>query len=825
MRHSRSSNHSTLVAWCIALFSTLVFTLARASIAAELAPAAVDEPEISESQETATGDDTFQRARFVQPQSSLTPSIDVAPQVRSPLGAQSVSTSLFGDGTIAASFLGQPTTPQGGVTGTAEANVRSSTDVGNLLGKSPFVLSIGAQRRNPIVTDPRIRGSRVGQLAASGSHWVPARIDLDTAVNKINSHAVDRVAAINGPYTTRLGPGFQFLDIQLQRAPRYADGPETHASLGIDYKHNGNQVYGREAAWGGNDRWGWKANLGQSGGGSYSSGNGSRIPAGFNSRDYNVALGYDLTDDSFVEFNYLGLGQNNLLLPGQVFDIDKLGTDAFEVTYGLRDQYLYDLLTFEVWTNDTTFDGSAQRNSKREFFPFLDDVQYVGFTHVNSASTGYNLATSWQESDGSELVIGTDMRLINQFLNEIGSGNTGGLNGLFVNANSPIPQSYTLDFGIYAESALQVSDVTRVSGGVRGDFARANITADPATLQRLGNYTVQPSFAQIVGSTDTVRNFSTAAGFLTAEYSVSDEWTWFSKVGASQRTPNQTELYAAQPFMALLQNGLNTVTGDPTLRPESLLQTDIGMTWSGERLQAGVGGFYAWGFNYITFENIGIVYGPGLVPEQVALKYVNTDLATFFGTDAYLQYDYTEYLTPFGTLTYVEGTDQTRNGNFATQPVGFNLAGVPVASQQVAGATRGAFNNGALGGIPVGGPNTEPLPSILPLQARLGVRWHARKEIGETTRKLPWSVEFSTRLVASQTRVASSLLETTTRGFTLVDINTYWQSNPNTLFKLGFENIGGINYREHLDYRSQDPRARTMVQPCFTMGAGAERTC
>lgn len=79
---------------------------------------------------------------------------------------------------------------------TLEAITRVTTDAGNLLGKSPSVLSVETQRRNPIVTDPRVRGSRVGALAASGSYWVPARIDLDTVLRKIDSRDINRVTVI-----------------------------------------------------------------------------------------------------------------------------------------------------------------------------------------------------------------------------------------------------------------------------------------------------------------------------------------------------------------------------------------------------------------------------------------------------------------------------------------------------------------------------------------------------------------------------------------------------------------------------------------------------
>ncbi len=78
----------------------------------------------------------------------------------------------------------------------SEAMPRSASDLGSLLKKSPSALSTGSQMRTPIVNDPRIRGSRIGSLAASGSHWVPARADLDTVLSKFDSRQIESVSII-----------------------------------------------------------------------------------------------------------------------------------------------------------------------------------------------------------------------------------------------------------------------------------------------------------------------------------------------------------------------------------------------------------------------------------------------------------------------------------------------------------------------------------------------------------------------------------------------------------------------------------------------------
>ena len=120
--------------------------------------------------------------------------------------------------------------------------------------------------------------------------------------------------------------------------------------------------------------------------------------------------------------------------------------------------------------------------------------------------------------------------------------------------------------------------------------------------------------------------------------------------------------------MFLLQNGQNTVTGDPRLSQERAWQVDLGLACEYCRLRGGINGFHAWVFDYITFENLNVFRAPpaGQV-EQVSLKYVNTDLATLAGFELFAECDVNDWLTPFATLKYVEGRDHTRNGHFATR--------------------------------------------------------------------------------------------------------------------------------------------------------------
>ena len=103
------------------------------------------------------------------------------------------------------------------------------------------------------------------------------------------------------------------------------------------------------------------------------------------------------------------------------------------------------------------------------------------------------------------------------------------------------------------------------------------------------------------------------------------------------------------------ENGLNTVTGDPTLDKERLVQIDAGIRYLGTDLRLGLSGYHAWIRDYITFENTNVFrYAKSGAVEQVQLKYINTDLATLTGAEFQGEIDVASPVTCFGTCRFVD---------------------------------------------------------------------------------------------------------------------------------------------------------------------------
>jgi iron complex outermembrane receptor protein len=665
-----------------------------------------------------------------------------------------------------------------------ESKARSTTDVGSLLGKSSRTRGVAAQKRSPIITDPRIRGSRVGQLAAAGSYWLPARIDLDTVLSKVDSDLIASVDVVKGPYAVEYGPGTSFLSFDLLASPRSDNGPDFGGSTSLEYRTNGEQWYGRQTASYADEDWGARVGYGHRTGSDYDAGNGANIPSSYKSRDLDVALGFDVAPGQSLELFYLHQDQTDVELAGQAFDIDDLTTDAFESTWINENVGWADRLEIEGWYNQSDLSGNAQRSSKRQTFPFLDVIRFVGTTNIRSISTGARMEAVWEHDEFSQSRAGVDVRVTRQELDEIASGQFGFT--IFSNANSPIPKSAQVNPGLFVEHSVEAETGTIFTVGARADIVTSEILDETGDLQNVGTGGIPLS--AILGTDDFDQSFGLWSMFATIDHPIDQNWTFKSGAGYGMRPPSLTEMYVAESFMFLLQSGLNTVTGDPRLDPERRWQIDAGLDYQNEQLSMSGNFFHAWVHDRITFENLSVRRGPpfGQI-EQTNLKYVNTERSTLFGFEADAEWSLSDSVELFGQISYVEGTDHTRNGDFAT----LQAQSLPLSpSERIAGQPRGAFSG-------VNGGDEEPLPGIAPLQSTLGIRLNG--ELGES----PFSIEVAARIVDNQSRVASSLLETGTPGFTVWDTRGVLQVTDSVTAFAGVENFTDKNYREHFDFRSQ----------------------
>ncbi|MCA9050493.1 MAG: TonB-dependent receptor [Planctomycetaceae bacterium] len=644
----------------------------------------------------------------------------------------------------------------------AESKGRVSTDVGDLLRKSISSHGVSTQDRTPITTDTRVRGQHAGQVLASGSYWTPVRADLDTMMNKIDSRLISDVIVIKGPYSSRYGPGFRFIDFELVQTQRY-DGLESHGSTSFDYDSNGEQSYGRQSLWGGSTDWGYHISYGHRTGTDYRAGNGDRIPSGYKSRDLFVALGKDLSSHESIEFNYLRLDQTDLEFPGLVYDINYLVTNGYEVKYTDTDPSFANRLDVEVWYNATRFNGDTRNPGKVQRIPALPTILYsasgldgYAITNAGGSSLGYRWEATYGLPGDIQTSVGLDLTHLRQQLNDI--------EPLLPDAgdnNFPIPPSNSTDFGLFLEETTPLSDVVSVTTGARFDAVITN--ADNI----VGG--VPFPISDILDADELQQEFYLWSAFLSAEVYLDDAWTLSAGVGHGQRPPTITELYTVYSFIGSLQKGLTALIGDPLLQEEKLTQVDLGLQGNFDQVRVGAHGYFCWVRDLITYDLLAPAGGAGgLGGFAQAAQFVNTDRAILAGFETYGEADLQPWLTTFGTLSYIEGRDLSRDA-----PSRFSAGG----------------RSGILG------RNHEPLPGITPLESRLGLRFHDPIPVPQ------WGLELAARVVDNQDRIAASLEEVQTPGFTTYDVRFYRRFGA-WLFTSGIENLTNKYYQEHLDYRS-----------------------
>ena len=673
----------------------------------------------------------------------------------------------------------------------------AATDAGTLLdGQVDTVVRFVS----PIFSEPVQRGRRIGRLRGEGSFWVAARQDLDTFYSKIDSELVEQIVSISGPYTARMGPGFAFYDVELLKAPRFQNGSgyEAHGRTKLSYTDNGNLWHARQSLWGGSHDWGYRIGYGHRGGDDYETGAGFSLPTSFKSGVADFAIGKDITPDDHFDFQYFRLDQSPVELPGQFFDLKFLKTDSFEVSYVRENLDRFDVLETEGWYNRTRFTGDNLRPGKRSQIPFLDANDIESVTDADTISTGYKLALSVDDYEDDQLTIGSDLRYVRQQLNEYNRSSNGRVNsppGIFV--NSPIPKSEQNNPGLFLEHNHEFTKSLRVTAGGRFDWVstdaqrRVDVTGDG----------VPDDLAGLFDTTSLKQTFDLWAAFMTAEFDVNNVWTLSGAVGHGMRPPTLTEMYAVGssdnigPFIAVLpQYAFTTVRGDPELAAEDAWQLDISLRAETDRLRAGATGFYSWIRDYITLDYLnpqddGAFYG-----------FVNTDRATLAGAELYVEHDIHPNVTWLSSLSYVEGRDHTRPIN--VNPVRFTSPRIPISDERSFLAPNAA--------------NEEPLYAIAPLEGRWSIIFHSCEP------EPLWSCQFSIRAVDSQDRIATSLGEFPTPGFTVYDVEGYVRLTANTVLTAAIYNLTDKAYQEHFDARRG--LALPVLQPGQSIFTGLETT-
>ncbi len=662
--------------------------------------------------------------------------------------------------------LGLGSTPGVDVLTRSQIAPSGNIDSGQALSNSSDIQTVATQRRSQVSFDPHIRGYRFGQIytQADGELFLPVRQDLDSMLSKIDPGLISNMAVVPGPYASRYGPGFAFIDINTLDTPRHQNGFENHNRFGLTVKGNGGQVYFRDFLSGGDSDSGYRIGYGNRTGSDYRAGNGMKIPSSYRARTSTLQLGYDLSPNDTMEFRYNRLDQSDTEYYLQMFDVSSLLTDSFNVKYVISDPNSSSRVLMNAWWNGTNMNGNNQNASKAIITNRIvgalqaDDIANginpgdpdftTGFNastygHLNSAGT--RVAKIMGEKDDLQLRTGADVRLVQQALRE-NFQETNNLDAVILQNSTFMNHSTLIDPGVFTEVDLPWASYMNTTIGGRLDWVQTRTRGAPPIVQ------VNSPDPDAVSQNDVLYSL-----YMGNELEMNQYWTARSGLGYSQRVPDLVNRYAGGIFMGLTQNGLNRIVGRLDLAKERVWQADMALQGDWDVARCRASAFYSWIGNYNTYSVAGINDPTGA---QVLFAH-NTQLATLTGFELYGEANLSQYWTAFASAFYVQGTDQTL-------------------------------------GVPLWG--------IYPFDSRFGFRL-------VDPINSQWGGEMAARVVAQQNRLGQLLIDGTpgdtraveqrTGGFTTVYMRGYYNMRPGMQLTGGVDNLFNKLYIEHLDLRVQ----------------------
>jgi outer membrane receptor protein involved in Fe transport len=628
-----------------------------------------------------------------------------------------------------------------------------------MIVKSNNNTTVSLQQRSAVSFDPRVRGYSYGQVytQSDGQQWSPVRQDLDTMLSKIDPALIQNVVVIPGPYGLRYGPGFAFIDVQTSPTPRSQDGYQSHSRVGMNYRDNGEQIYGTASLYGGGIDWGYIVAYGNRTGNDYASGDQTKIPASYHNQNFLGQLGFDLAAHTRVEFRYQRLDQTDTEYAGQFFDVNFLKTDAFSLSLIDEDPCAwYTRFRVDAWYNQTDFAGDTRNQSKIEFNVInrveralelalnSNNVSFVGDTMGTVVASGARAVTTVGQDDWTQLNLGVDLHYRKQRINEefvINDVDNEQVDTFSTN----LPRADVVDPGLFTELTLPMTSYWTATLGGRVDF----VNTDASQLELSDRTNLNP---HQLSQNDVLYGF-----YLLNDIELTRHWTTRFGFGHAQRPPTLTERYADGVFLGIIQSSFNRFIGTPNLDKERAWQIDLGLEAEYEWWRGRVSAFNSWVYDYITYTSLAVSDPDG----ARLLRTLNTNLATLAGFETYLEVDVAPRLTTFGSLFYVDGRDRQID---------------------------------------------RPLANISPLEGRAGLRFHDRCG-GQK-----WAWEILGRFVNDQDRIGGVRVGTTapygvtdfefpTPGFTTVNTRGYYVVSKNLNLFGGVDNLLDNNYLEHLNLR------------------------
>lgn len=505
--------------------------------------------------------------------------------------------------------------------------------------------------------DPVFRGmfgSRLNVLTDGTSMpgACPARMDAPTSY--ISPENFDKLTVVKGPETVIWGPGASAGTIRFDRdTPRFSE-----AGIRFDGTLEGGS-YGRNDQAAdltvGNELFYARITANHSESQDYKDGSGKTVPSSWNKWNTDLTLGFTPDADTLFELT-AGTGNGEARYAGRSMDGTQFERESFGARFEKRNiSSIVRKIEAQVYYNyaDHVMDNFTLRAPDP-----MSAMPMPMSANVDRATWGGRLAATWRPFQSVDVVSGIDWQQSRHRSRDGTEADS--------YENSPwVKDAQFGNVGLFSEATWYVSDLDRLVGGARLDFASATDDRLTAGMMSMPNPTANER------RTDTL-----PGGFLRYERDLGRlPATLYAGLGHVERFPDYWELFSPDLGPA---GSVNAFQG---VRPEKTTQLDIGAQFKTSQFEAWVSGYAGYVQDFILFDYAsGGMMGSTTTARNVDASIMGGELGASWRPAPRWQFG--------STLAYAWGRNRTDGTPLPQMP--------PLESRFTVGYDTGTWSAGAL---------------------------------------------------------------------------------------------------------------------------------
>lgn len=503
------------------------------------------------------------------------------------------------------------------------------------------VAGMSAVRRGPLNLEPNIRGlqeEQVGMFVDGTRTFSAGPGRMDSNISHVNTHTVDAVRVVKGPYALSWGAGtLSALEVKTS-APEVGEA-SSGFTLAATYGENAGSEDLFADARQSRERWSWALAAGRRSGGDYQAGDGSTVAGDYESSNVRGSLAYLAASRLLLTWRGSYQEQNDIDYPGRLLDATYFHHRGQAVGFTWSGEGRVSEVAGQLYVNrkDHLMNNDAKPTGQPmpgRIPPFALRVDLP----AESNTAGGRLRAKI-DGERSTLSFGADYYDLEQTATRTVSRRETGMT-LFHDV--VWPDATLEDLGGYVQATLRRGrvqldvagrlDLVDASAAELSEFFRANAPGDPRQSE------------------------THLSGALDAHFDLSESWSAHLGAGRAVRTATPLERYSDR-FPTTKMQLAAEVLGNPELDPEKSLEINAGIRGRAGDLVLEAEAFYRKLDDYIT-----VVPAPG-VPKRLPLsppvvfRYTNSR-ATFYGGELMLTQRLSRLVSWHGALSYVRADDE-----------------------------------------------------------------------------------------------------------------------------------------------------------------------